>query len=137
MRVSVTLHTDEPELDGNQRQHEAEYQGFNRQHIPMMIDEDGNGFCQFINLPFPENTEDVVEIVTHFSIGVCVAPSNQGGNIIICGALEKPIRIGKGYSPKITATVGVRAERLTEMVKDGRIVLNVAPDALRGINLTQ
>lgn len=135
MRVSVTLHTDEPDQDANQRQYEARYRNFNRQYADLAIDpKTGDGTCQFDGLLFPE-VGDAGEVLTFFSIGVCIAPADQGGAIIIAGPVNPVIDAYRGRKPLLSAAIAVRASRLAAMRADGRLVDDVAPDPKRGLNL--
>lgn len=136
MRVSITLHTDEPDQDGNQRDVEASYCGYNRAYAELVTQPSGDAVCEFKNLEFPKVQADP-EVFTHFSLGVCIAPAGQGGSIIIVGPLEQPIDAKVDTIPRLTALVGVRKARLDTMRADGRIVDSVKPDRERGTNLDQ
>jgi hypothetical protein len=121
MRVSVTLHTDEPPPDGNQRTDEAQYCGFNRQYAELVKDPaTGHWSCEFKALTFP-NVDADPETLTHFSLGVCDAPADRGGAIIIAGPLDNAIDAQVGTSPQLSAIVGVKGERITEMLADERL----------------
>lgn len=121
MRVSVTLHRAEPDLDGNQREFEAEYCGYNRGYTNVRIDpKTGDGFFAFEGMTFPRVQADP-ETLTHFSLGVCDAPADQGGSIIIAGILAKPIVADVGTAPILEAAGGINAARLAAMLADGRL----------------
>lgn len=121
MKVSVTLHRGEVDLDGNQRTLEARYCGYNRQYADLKIDPaTGDGTFGFVDLTFP-NVQADNETLTHFSIGVCEGPADKGGAIISFGPLQEPIQATPGHSPQLTAMGGVYAARLAEMLADGRL----------------
>lgn len=124
MKVSIALHTDVPDDNGNQRALEARYAGYNRGEGVMVIDADGNGICKIEALRFPSSQEDTAELFTHFSVGVCegVDPG-KGGAIIITGPLPEPLGpVNKGRAPVIVdQLVGVYAARIAEMRADGRM----------------
>lgn len=124
MRVSVTLHTAEPPEDGNQRTVEAQYCGFNRCYAELIVQPSGDAVCEFKDLEFPVVQADP-EVLTHFSIGVCVAPADQGGAIINAGPLDEPIDAQVNMIPRLSAIVGVHKARLEAMLADGRMF----PDA--------
>lgn len=138
MRVSVSLHFDAPPEDGNQRDFEGSYQNYNRRVVEMDIDQHGAGTCEFEGLEFPAvgNMDDrEPRVLTHFSLGVCIAPADKGGAIIIVGPLHPPVYLDPGVKPQVSAAVGVYAARLAAMRRDGRLVDGVKPDPARGINL--
>ena len=124
MRVSVTLHRQQPGEDGNQREYEAQYQNFNRQYAEMVIDPDtGTATCQFEGLKFPAVGDDSREVLQFFSIGCCQAPADAGGAVIISGPLLVPIVADKDVVPVLSAACAIPAERIAAMVDDGRLFL--------------
>lgn len=138
MKVSVALHFDAPPENGNQRDFEGSYQNYNRRVVEMDIDQHGAGTCQFEGLEFAAvGNMDAREprLLTYFSLGVCIAPADRGGAIIIAGPLDPPVRLYPGVKPQVSAAVGVYASRLILMRLDGRLVDGVKPDPVRGINL--
>lgn len=138
MRVSVALHYDMPPLNGNQRDLEGSYQNYNRRVVEMDIDQRGDGTCQFEGLEFATvGNLDPCEprTLTHFSLGVCNAPADRGGAIIIAGPMYPTIHLIPGVKPQVSAAIGVYASRLAAMRADGRLVDGVAPDPARGTNL--
>jgi hypothetical protein len=121
MRVSVTLHRGLPDLDGNQRQLEANYRDYNRRYATLGIDpKTGDGFFNIENMEFPAAAADP-QTLTHFSLGVSEAPANQGGAIIIVGELARLINVTVGAAPLLQASGGVHKERLDTMLADGRL----------------
>jgi hypothetical protein len=138
IKISVALHTQEPDIDGNQSQFELGYMNYNRRHIFMTIDDNGDGFFQATDLQFPSNGEYVAPVATWFSIGVAVAPANQGGAIINAGPIGTgPIIIVKGRGPMLTIAGGIHAERLNKMRLAGKFFDSVAPDHEHGLNLPE
>lgn len=136
VKVSIALHKQEPDLNGNQREWEVPYMNYNRANAIMEIDENGDGFIHVRDLAFPNNGEDITQVALFFSVGVAVAPAGRGGSIIICDQIGSgPIVISKGVAPLLTLTVGVHKARLDEMRADGRFFDFVDPDYARGINL--
>lgn len=122
MKVSVTLHTSRPDQDGNQRDHEARYQNYNRQYSELVVDPTtGNATCEFDAMPFPR-VPDEDQVFTWFSLGVCVAPADQGGAIIIAGPLAPALVAPIGTIPQlVNVSVGVYKARLDKMRADGRL----------------
>ncbi len=110
MKVSIALHIGEPDPNGNQRGSEAAYMNYNRGHADLVVDpETGAGFCQF-NLTFPESGENFH--ANYFSIGVCVAPPDLGGSIIVWGPITGGLTGTIGSAPTLDAAGGVDAERM-------------------------
>lgn len=122
MRVSVSLHTRKPELDGNQRDFEAIYRDYNRSYAELVVDPTtGNAQCVFDKLDFPR-VPDEDQLFTHFSIGVCVGPADQGGSIINAGPLTPELRCPVGATPQlVNVMVGVGGSRLAAMRADKRL----------------
>jgi hypothetical protein len=137
VKVSIALHTREPDPDGNQWDggYEATYGGYNRQHVMMEIDNNGDGFARADAITFPNVNSDP-ETFSFFSVGVAMAPSGQGGSIIIAGPLEPPFYAAPGTSPQLkNFAIGVYRKRLDEMRADGRFFDHVEPDHKRGLNI--
>lgn len=113
MRVSVSIHTAEPDQSGNQQDHEARYGGYNRQYAELMIDPTtGNGSCILRGIAFPSVQSDPEEF-THFSIGVCLAAEGYGGAIISAGPLGNVVKAPVGSTPFIgIALCGIYREKL-------------------------
>lgn len=136
VKISIALHSQEPDLDGNQRQWELTYRDYNRQYAIMAIDENGDGFVHAADLAFPNNGENATQFATHFSIGVAVAPGGQGGSIINMGEIGTGvIVVSEGMAPLLTFTAGTYKARLDEMRADGRFFDTVEPDYEHGLNL--
>lgn len=114
MRVSLSLHTDEPSLDDNQQQHEARYGGFNRLLATLTYDKNGNGVLRGEPRHFPVVLTDP-EVFTHWS----VADANGGAIIIVGpvqgknGEMQYPAEIGK--APVIYMEAGIFAARMEEL----------------------
>ncbi len=103
MRVSVALHSDEP--DTNQRQHEASYRDYNRAYADLAKNGNG-GVCKFRDLKFPKVGADPVRL-THFSIGICEGAPDTGGTIIAIGVLAEPIMAEVGDEPTLSSRMEV------------------------------
>lgn len=124
MRVSVTLHKLEPDMDANQSWKEANYQNFNRQYATMEFDDEGNGLVRIKDLAFPTcgGNDKERQVLTYFSIGVCDGPNGAGGAIINAGLLDAAVEVRPGMHPELrVAIVGVYAARLQQMRDDGRL----------------
>src|ERR1700748_3815296 len=121
MKVSVVLHKDEPDHNGNQRQVEAAYGGYNRQYADLVIDpETGMGVCDF-NVTFPQ-VQNGPEHATHFSLGLCYAPPCQGGSIIIASIIDGGKSCNLGETPNLCGAALIVRDRLIErgvIVPDG------------------
>ena|ERR1700761_8990366 len=109
MRVSIALHTKEPPEDGNQRQGEARYGGYNRQYADMEISDTGDGVVYVEALVFPAVATDP-EIHGWFSVG-----DPNGGAIIIAGPIEPPMVSRVGQAPTLKAHCGIFRARLVAM----------------------
>ena len=121
MRVSVTLHRQQPDEDGNQRDFEANYRDYNRNYADLAIDpKTGNATCVFEGMKFPPIPADP-QVLTHFSLGVSQAPADQGGAIIIAGPLSQVILGDVGVVPVLSVAAGVPKARLDQMLADGRL----------------
>lgn len=108
-KVSVTLHTFEPNPNGNQREREIKYCGYNRQYAEMTYDDEGNGRVAFDGMTFPKVQADP-ECATAFSIG-----NPDGGDIIITGPVDPAVVCNVGNEPQLSAAVAVNAEHLNAM----------------------
>src|SRR5882757_5187468 len=120
MKVSIALHVGEPDPRSNQRDLEATYQNYNRRYADLEIDQStGNGLCDFAEV-FPIAGE--LFIANFFSIGICVAPTDLGGSIIIFGPIPGGLRGNIGNFPSLEAACFVENARLVELglvVRDG------------------
>lgn len=113
MKVSIALHTGEPDPYGNQRALEAAYQNYNRQYAELEIDHDtGNGIAQF-NVEFPTAGEPYAAYF--FSIGTCIAPADLGGQIILYGPINPALCGHAGSKPGLNAAALVERQRLVAM----------------------
>lgn len=120
MKVSIALHTGEPDPYGNQRALEAAYQNYNRQYADLEIDPHYGGATAAFKVTFPEAGETFAAY--YFSIGTCVAPFDLGGSVIVYGSITSPLRGVAGDSPVLDAGVVVDADRMKQLdlvVQDG------------------
>ncbi len=110
MKVSVALHGGEPDPFGNQRACEAAYQNYNRCYADLEIDRETGGAISRFNVTFPASGEKFA--AHYFSIGVCTAPSDLGGSIIIYGPITGSLAGGPGTAPVLDVALVVDAERM-------------------------
>lgn len=126
MKVSIALHTEAPDENGNQRNAEARYRGYNRAYGVLVIDSTGNGVFNPETITFPVVQADADPLpYTHFSLGVCEGiDPGKGGAIIIVGELSAPLNLQTwevGSAPRFDAGAGIYAARIAEMRADGRM----------------
>ncbi len=113
MKVSVALHSGEPDPHGNQRACEAAYQNYNRQYADLEIDAETGGAISRFTVTFPMSGEPFRAYF--FSIGVCIAPPDLGGSIILYGPINEPLGGDAGTSPTLQAALVVDAERMKSL----------------------
>lgn len=117
MKVSIGLHREMPSEDGNQRQNEIWYGGYNRQLADMQIDpETGNGICIINEMSFPPVLTDP-EHARYLSFAEAHAPDGYGGKIIIAGPFEGGgFMMLQGEAPFVKQfAAGVYAEKLKKL----------------------
>lgn len=110
MKVSIALHLAEIDPRGNQRQAEASYQNYNRQYADLIIDATtGDGSIEF-DAHFPVAGEPFNVVI--FSVGVCTAPPDLGGSVIISGPITDDLRGTAGNVPSFKAAALVERNHL-------------------------
>ena len=98
----ISLHTAEPDQNGDQTQFEASYIGYARQPVAVPAGFDVSGEDRAVNaddIIFPANT-GVDQTVTHFGVGLAASGI---GDLYYIGVLTAETDIEVGVSLKITA----------------------------------
>lgn len=129
LRVSVALHIAEPSEDGNQRDSEARYGGYNRQYVFLEMHPEG-GVIERADVIFPE-VQNHAEVITHFSFG-----DPNGGAIIAAFPIDPPITLEAGTDNVLPSVhvlmAGVKLAKLQALGMvdaDGNIITDRKPPA--------